>query len=68
MHIAASNPMAINASDIDQELIDKEVNLIAEELKNHHIYITASINEPSGNHHIEAGQCGLPILYIGSMW
>ncbi len=33
MHIAASNPMAINASDIDQELIDKEVNLIAEELK-----------------------------------
>ena len=34
MHIAASNPMAINASDIDQELIDKEVNLIAEELKN----------------------------------
>ena len=34
MHIAASNPMAINASDIDQELIDKEVNLISEELKN----------------------------------
>jgi translation elongation factor Ts len=34
MHIAASNPMAINPSDIDQELIDKEVNLIAEELKN----------------------------------
>ena len=33
MHIAASNPMAINPSDIDQELIDKEVNLIAEELK-----------------------------------
>ena len=34
MHIAASNPMAINESDINQELIDKEVNLIAEELKN----------------------------------
>ena len=34
MHIAASNPMALNAEDIDQELIDKEVNLIAEELKN----------------------------------
>ncbi|MBD1158113.1 translation elongation factor Ts [Pelagibacterales bacterium SAG-MED17] len=34
MHIAASNPIALNAEDIDQELIDKEVNLIAEELKN----------------------------------
>ena len=34
MHIAASNPIAINESDINQELIDKEVNLIAEELKN----------------------------------
>ena len=34
MHIAASNPIAINSKDIDQELIDKEVDLIAEELKN----------------------------------
>ena len=34
MHIAASNPMALDAEDIDPELIDKEVNLIAEELKN----------------------------------
>ena len=33
MHIAASNPIALNANEIDQELIDKEVNLIAEELK-----------------------------------
>ena len=39
---------------------------LAEELKNHHIYVTASINEPSGNHHIEAAQCGLPILYLNS--
>ncbi len=35
-------------------------------LKNHHLYITASINEPSGNHHIEAAQCGLPILFLNS--
>tara|TARA_B100001559_G_C16503466_1_gene624576 strand:+ start:360 stop:1466 length:1107 start_codon:yes stop_codon:yes gene_type:complete len=35
-------------------------------LKNHHIYLTASINEPSGNHHIEGAQCGLPLLYIES--
>ena len=34
MHIAASNPIALNSNDIEQELIDKEVNLIAEELKN----------------------------------
>ena len=34
MHIAASNPIALNANDINKELIDKEVNLIAEELKN----------------------------------
>ena len=34
MHIAASNPIALDAEDIDQELIDKEINLIAEELKN----------------------------------
>ncbi len=34
MHIAASNPIALNPSQIDQEVIDKEANLIAEELKN----------------------------------
>ena len=39
---------------------------LANELKKHHIYLTASLNEPSGNHHIEAAQCGLPILYIDS--
>jgi len=39
---------------------------LAEEIKRHHLYVTASINEPSGNHHIEAAQCGLPILYLNS--
>ncbi len=39
---------------------------LAEELKKHHIYITGSINEPSGNHHMEGAMCGLPILYINS--
>ena len=34
MHIAASNPIALNSNEIEQELIDKELNLIAEELKN----------------------------------
>jgi hypothetical protein len=35
-------------------------------LKNSHGYITGSLFEPSGNHHIEAAQCGLPIMYIDS--
>lgn len=39
---------------------------LADELKKHHIYLTASLNEPSGNHHIEGALCGLPILYINS--
>jgi len=39
---------------------------LATELKKNHIYITASINEPSGNHHIEAAQCSLPLLFIES--
>ena len=33
MHIAASNPLALNADQIDQKIINKEVNLIQEELK-----------------------------------
>ena len=39
---------------------------LAEELKKHHVYLTASKNEPSGNHHIEGAQCGLPLLYVNS--
>jgi elongation factor Ts len=34
MHIAASNPIALISSQIDQNLIDKELSLINEELKN----------------------------------
>ena len=39
---------------------------LSEELKSHHLYLTASLNEPSGNHHIEAAQCGLPLMFINS--
>ena len=39
---------------------------LADEIKSNHIYITGSLNEPSGNHHIEGAQCGLPILYVDS--
>tara|TARA_B100000886_G_scaffold103938_1_gene69125 strand:+ start:704 stop:1555 length:852 start_codon:yes stop_codon:yes gene_type:complete len=34
MHIAASNPIAINSEDIKKDIIDKEQTLIAKELKN----------------------------------
>ena len=39
---------------------------LAQSIKKNHVYLTASINEPSGNHHIEGAQCGLPLLYIDS--
>jgi len=34
MHIAASNPLALEANDINKEILDKEESLISEELKN----------------------------------
>ena len=34
MHIAASNPLALNSDELQKELIEKEQELIAEELKN----------------------------------
>ncbi len=36
---------------------------LANELRAHHVYLTASINEPAGMHHIEGASCGLPLLY-----
>ena len=36
---------------------------LADELRGHHVYVTGSINEPAGLHHIEGALCGLPILY-----
>ena len=34
MHIAASNPLAIESNNIDKETLNKEITLISEELKN----------------------------------
>tara|TARA_Y100000590_G_scaffold34912_1_gene37990 strand:+ start:28 stop:879 length:852 start_codon:yes stop_codon:yes gene_type:complete len=34
MHIAASNPLAINSNELNKEIINKEQELISEELKN----------------------------------
>ncbi len=36
---------------------------LARELKRHHAYVTASINEPGGNHQNEGAACGMPLLY-----
>jgi hypothetical protein len=36
---------------------------LADELRQHHVYVTASMNEPAGMHHIEGAMCGLPVLY-----
>ena len=34
MHVAASNPLSINSEDIEQEILEKEKQLISKELKN----------------------------------
>ena len=39
---------------------------LARELNKHHVYVTASRNEPAGMHHIEGILCGLPIIYKNS--
>ena len=36
---------------------------LAQSIKSHHVYLTASQNEPAGMHHIEGAMCGLPLLY-----
>ena len=37
---------------------------LADELRRHHVYVTASRHEPAGMHHIEGALCGLPLLYV----
>lgn len=32
-------------------------------LRSHHAYLTASLWEPGGMHHIEGAQCGLPVIF-----
>jgi hypothetical protein len=39
---------------------------LADELASHHVYLTGSINEPAGMHHVEGALCGLPIIYRSS--
>jgi hypothetical protein len=37
---------------------------LADLLRNHHVYVTASRFEPGSNHQNEGALCGLPLLYI----
>jgi len=39
---------------------------LAQELRRHDAYITAARHESGGNHNLEAGLCGLPLLYLDS--
>ena len=39
---------------------------LADKIKENHIYVTASMSEPAGMHHIEGAMCGLPLLYRNS--
>ena len=56
-----------NAELKSTNVVDPKYGLeLADLIKKNHIYLTASINEPSGNHHIEGAQCGLPVLYRNS--
>ena len=43
-----------------------DANRLADELRRHHVYVTASINEPGGNHQNEGALCGLPLIYRNS--
>ena len=52
-----------NNTNVVKQLSGK---ILSDKIKENHIYVTGSINEPSGNHHIEGAQCGLPLLYLDS--
>jgi len=39
---------------------------LAAKLRENHVYVTASLNEPGSNHQNEGALCGLPLLYIRS--
>lgn len=40
--------------------------VLGRELASHHVYVTGSVNEPAGMHHIEGALCGLPPIYRNS--
>jgi glycosyltransferase involved in cell wall biosynthesis len=61
-HYVGQKPEDIKTENIifHDPLSGKE---LAEELNKNDIYVTGSVNEPAGMHHIEGALCGLPLLY-----
>lgn len=49
-----------------RHLTSLDGGVLADELRSHHVYLTASIFEPGGNHQNEGALCGLPLLYRNS--
>lgn len=43
-----------------------DTTALADALRGHHVYVTASINEPGSHHQNEGALCGLPLLYRNS--
>ena len=43
-----------------------DATALADALRGHHVYVTASINEPGSHHQNEGALCGLPLLYRNS--
>lgn len=41
----------------------KHGHALASTIREHHVYLTASRNEPGSNHQNEGANCGLPLLY-----
>ena len=58
-------PTGIRLQNTTHVLPMSGINL-AKEISSHHGYVTASINEPGGNHQNEGALCGLPLLYRDS--
>jgi len=55
--------VSLNNSHLIEPLANFE---LAEELRQHHVYLTAARNEAAGMHHIEGMLCGLPVLFLNS--
>jgi len=47
-------------------LAPMDAEQLADSLRENHVYVTGSINEPGGNHQNEGALCGLPLLYRNS--
>ena len=61
-HYIGNIPKTIQTENIifHEPCADRE---LSRKLSDNHIYLTASINEPAGMHHIEGASVGLPLVF-----